>query len=311
MFASVVFTFIVAKVLRLNIILSCFVYNMRKIRITIIMYANFNSPVAPCLGQLTSPIALNRLSVSSQFDHFAIFSLCLDGQPVLSFGESPADNFLMKEELHTFLQRQSFQSIFILDSKRVLNAHELDPPSSPQTLPELYELYGVKVFSEFNGVPFHLGDMFELKKAKCIPENFIEHFRGLLKQQHTLLETAKHCAPSLYLDNMLRHLKQVHIADESRTSQITDLTFMPTSEALAAFIDAITSVWSHEKIYIHCASGSGRTGFHVLLIVMLLTHCNFAAAFDFMKKNYKYCIREVERSYLPKNQQVYLRDLLS
>ena len=275
------------------------------------MYAINNPSVGSSLGHIASPIAFGRLSIVSKYDYFTFYSLCLDGRPILHFGESPADNFLRKDELQGFIRRQAFQSIFVLDSKRVISAHELDPPSLPQTLPELYELYGAKTFYAFGGVPFHLGDMFELVRVNSVPESYIESFRALLKKYNSLGNLVKQCQPSANLTKMLNHLSKEHFGEEIYSQRASELVFIPTKIQIGAFVHAIKSVWSRENIYMHCASGSGRTGFHVLVLIMLLTHCDFATAFKFMEGNDKYCVSEIKRSYLAVDQSVFLKDLMA
>jgi hypothetical protein len=255
------------------------------------------------LSGLTYPVRLNQLSVMQYTEEpMSMSALSFNGKPLLVFGESCANGNHRHELLLALnrLKEMGVKSIFCFHSKRALNRLKFESGITSETLPEFYEKYGFKAYCKFNGVDFHIGDLAEVGLSAKVSDKIKNEIYLLLKKHHNFGTVLKHCSNPAGLQSLINYLKKEQLptlSADMKEPTLLNMNFIPTKNQIKAYIGAISSAFQNGGMYLHCASGIGRTAFYVLLLVMYWSKCTFSEALEFMGDQYPSCYGEIKEEY--------------
>ncbi len=262
------------------------------------------------------PVSLHDLSIIQYVQEpISMASLNIKGKPLFTFGESPgydsedrSDAIEALEKLKTL----GVKSILCVDTKRALNTHGLRPIAQTETLPELYRLLGLNVYFEHKGIHFHLADGAEVASSP-MPKSDTKKLIELLIEHHVFGTAIDNHPEKMRLSPVINYLKNELLPTfplDQRERMLREATFVPDGSQIKAYIGAMLEALEQGGVYLHCASGQGRTGFYVLLFVMYLTNCTFKEALHFMGIQYGCCHSEIEDYYSIGQDHEQLIDLI-
>lgn len=215
-----------------------------------------------------------------------VYELLCDRTRVTLFGISPdlSSKLKSKQNLNHFLRVNQVYKVICLDKDRLSNRNnsigffDFFRGLEKSNIITHYLNLNIQVIQEYDGVYFGLSDLFEVQRLPVESTLFTKEMRRdlykYLAKGIPLTEAVQKLnlssASKAYIYEKLQ--ENITLSGSNDYDNFTGTKFLPDLNYLLALVKLLDT--SLGKVWIHCASGAGRTAMCIFLYVMLKTKQN-------------------------------------
>jgi protein-tyrosine phosphatase len=261
------------------------------------------------LSQTSRPkIPLSALSLHREPGSLFV-SFSSSGKNIFHAGSSPdkAYSYATPAKLRKVFSQKKISHVICLDARRVnlyssarLSFSPAEPGTlRPENLLKFYKNIFIPCIHSYNGVNLALGDVFELEHtSRQFSNKKYSQLIKKLKQEPYRDFTCAVKSTNLHTHQHERYVENICKKHGVSSFEFNHLEFFPSTRQIEQFLNLMSVLIQHQKTpYIHCGSGTGRTAFHLMCIIIAMTNCTYYQALDLLSHNYSSDVPHEMRHY--------------
>jgi hypothetical protein len=261
------------------------------------------------LSQTSLPkIPLGSLSLHREPGSLFV-SFSSSGKSIFHAGISPdkSYSYATPAKLRQVFSQKKISHVICLDARRVnlysstrLSFSPIEPGTlRPENLLKFYKNMRIPCIHSYNGVNLALGDIFELERTprQFSNKTYSQLLKNLKQERYRDFRSAVK-ATNLHTHQHECYVENIYKKHGSSSFQFNPLEFFPSRNQIEQFLNLISVLIQHQKTpYIHCGSGTGRTGFYLMCLIIAMTNCTYYQALQLLSHNYSSDVPDEMRHY--------------